>query len=938
MTVSGDLEVTGDLNILGSTVVNTDTKLSLTNKNIFMNVPEEPLAPSGTTTIDVSGIVTAMTVTNVGVNFAANEVVNVVFVGGNPSQVAQATVTASASGVVDENSTVNIIDGGLGYLTEPTFDFGNPSEEPVGNKPQRAAVDANGSGTIVIRDWFDGTEPHAGIIWNEIEQAWDINSPIKQDVYEDSPAGATNTFPVNPRLINIGDPVDPKDAVNLSTITSLVLDDLSDVSAPHSNGFVLKSDGSEWIAGNISISDIDGISTPSTSSGYFFWDHTGDGGNGEFIFVENIAASDISGLAAVATDGSINSLTDVNVTPSDQQVLTWDEDALGVGQGAWVATDKISVGDLDTIQSPSVSPTASVSTVGDNVSISADNQFTVITGGLGSISTVGDFNIDTNATLNFSAENPIVVNTGSSTEGEIKAQGDLIFTSDAGNVILHNVAYPKADINTANESMLFYNSTSGEMEWGLLPSSSIQHRIENTLGTTFVDTEIENDTVVLQAPSVGDPSNGSGTVTNTVGVILDAGEGRDVLFPGSLVSHIYSDTGLLMSTTVGDIDIVPNGTLKLDGYIFPEDTATRNAGDVLLIDPADTAFKNNLIFSSLELNINSDVSITGGLLEQQVLIANSSGTMVNRKLTYNDIDQTTIPTPSLSFLSLTDTYDPTGLVPSVPDDLKDKFLRWDEQGTQVVYEDVINASDMNLVGVITDIVPSTTNVKDIGTSAFKFRDIYVSNVNANTLSGTYTNAAESITESMLTQSVQDKLNSSSASGDATLAGDQVFTGGNSFIPNDSSAEFVVATNDGNIELSTNTADINISSVDGSVNITGYSRAIIVDINYTLIPSGTGTLVINVGEPIQDNAIVTACRVNVSSAFNGVAPTIAVGSVADPDILMSNNENDMESISLNHSNTFYEVINVANKKQLTAQLVLDGATTGAAKLFIEYYVM
>lgn len=937
VTISGDLDITGDLNVAGNTIVNEDTKLSITDKNVLMNVPEEPTAPSGTSTI-MNNMVDSAVVTHMGVNFANNAIVPVIFSPPASGTTATGTVLANASGIVTDGTVVTITDAGTGYVVSPTFTFGDAQETPVGNKPVRPSVVADGSGTVVVRDWSDGTIGHAGIIWDETEKAWNLNSPILQDIYEDSPSGNPSTLQDNPRLINIGAPVDDDDAVNLATLTGLELADLSDVTATHSNGFVLKSDGAEWIAGNISISDIDGISTPATSSGYFFWDHTGNSGNGEFTFIDSILASDITGLSAVATSGLINSLNDVNAAPTDQQVLTWDEDALGVGQGAWIATDKIAVGDLDTIQSPSTSPTAKVSTVSDNVSVTADNQFTVTTGGLVSFIATADITLQTDANMTLNAANPILINTGTSTNGEIKAQGDLIFTTDSGDVIIQNVAYPAADGNTLDDSMLFYNSSTGRMEWGILPSSAIQHRIQDTLGTTYVDTQIENDTVVLQAPDIGEPSNGTGVVSNTVGVIVDAGEGRDVLFPGSLVSQIYSDTGMIISTTAGDIDIIPNGLLKLDGYVFPEDTAVRNAGDILIIDPTDTATKKQLTFSSLNMGLNSDVTITGGLLEQQVLISNASGILVNRKLTYSDIDQTTIPTPITTLLTLTDTYDPTGLVPSVSDDLKNKYLRWDEQGTQVIYEDIINAASVNFVGVITDIVPSTTNTKDLGSAALKFRDLYVGNINADTLTGTYTNADGSVTEAMLEQTVQDKLNSLGAVGDATLDGDQTFTGENNFAPTDNNKGFAVTTANGDINLTSATGDINLSSANGNVNITGFSKGIVIDIAYTMLAAGTGTLVIPLGDPLMDGAIVTSCRLNVSSAFNGTTPTITVGSVATGDALMDVDDNDMGSISLSHVHSFYEVDTVADKKQLTAELTLDGATTGAAKLFIEYYVI
>lgn len=941
LTVGGDLDITGDLNVSGNTVVNEDTKLSITDKNILMNVPQEPMAPSGTSTI-IGGVVTSATVNNLGVSFTANEVVSVLFTNPSSGTLATGTVQANDQGTVSEGTSVNITDGGSGYVVSPDFSFGSPSVTPAGNKPVRPNVLAEGSGTIVIRDWSDGTEPHAGIIWNENDSAWDLNSPIAQDIYEDSPSGTPNTFASNPRIINVGEATDDGDAVNFGQVRALTLDDLSDVSsASASTGQILKyTSDSAWEAGNLSITDLDGIVTPSTSSGYFFWDNLANSGAGAFVFVEEISSTDIDGLALVATDGTLNSLVDVNATPTEGQILAWDADAISASEGAWVAVERVSAGDLDAIQSPSVAPTSSVSTSGTNVEIVAQGQLTSNTEGVTSINAEDDISLTTESTLNLSSLNPITIETGDGTvnKGELTSQGDLFLTSVTSDVYIQNVAYPSSDNTTENLSLLFYNSTLGAMEWGTLPTSSVQSRIQNQIETTFVATDEENDTVVLQAPDVGSPSDVGGNVTNDVGVIIDAGNGRDVLFPGSLVSHIYSDTGLLITATVGDIDITPNGVLRLDGYIFPTDDVTRNEGDVLILDPSDTN-KKQLLFSSLSIELLSETSITGGLSEGQVLIADANGVLVNRTLSYSDIDTSTVPEFTTSLLALTDTFDPTDSVLSLTEELKNKYLRWNEQGTQVVYEDTINAANINFVGVETNIEPSLTETVDIGSESKVYKNIYAQEIIAETLTGEYTIPEETISLDMLTADLQNTLNNLQDIGDVFTDQDQTFTGINTFSPVSASGEFSVTTQEGNIDLSSTDGDVNITSVNGQVNINGYSKAIMVEIDYTLISSGTGNLIINIGDQLLDGSVITACRVNVSSAFNGIdPPTLSVGTLDDPSSIMEADEINLSTINLSRVDSFYETSTVANRKQLTATLDLNGATTGVAKILIEYYVI
>ena len=935
MTVGGDLEVTGDLNVIGDTVVNADTKLSITDKNVLMNVPEEPVQPQGTSVLgDGGGVpvdaVETATVTDPGVNFTPSTVVPVVFELPPSGTQAEGTVTTDGSGNVSIGDPVNITVQGSGYVTAPTFTIGNAS-----NIPPRPSVNADSSGTVVIRDWFDGSDAHAGIIWDESEFAWDLNSAIDQDIYLDNPAGPANNLSSNPRIRNVGAPVDGGDAVNYSTILNLALDDLSDVDAAGaSNGEVLKYNGLDWVGGLLTIGDIDGINPPAVSSGYFYWDHTANGGSGEFQFIENIPASDITGLEAVATTGTLESLNNVVVAPTDGQVLTWDND-----NTQWIATDKVQSGEIDTIQSPAVSPTASVSTTGTNVTVTADGQFTVAAGTLVNIDATTNLTVNSGATTTISGLNPIEISTGVSTDGELNAQGDFIITSTGGNVILHNVAYPAADGSTVNQSLLFYNSGTGEMEWGTLPTSSIQERIENSLGTTFVDTNNQSDIVVIQAPPLGDPSVVGGNITNQVGVIIEPGTDRVVEIPGSSTSIISSDAGMSIETTAGDISITPAGVVTIDGYIFPEDTATRDAGDFLIIDPADTINKQNLIFTPMTLDLNSDVTITGGINEFEVIIANNAGQFVNRRLQYSDIDPSGAPALNASILELNDVYDPTGMVPSVPDELKDKFLRWNPLGTEVIYEDVIPAANLDLIGTITNIEPSVTNTDSVGSASKKFSEVHATTVYGDTLVGSYTNAADSVLESMLSPAVRTKLNDPGNVGDSVLADDQTFTGQNTFAPTDPASGFVVSAVDGSILLSSNTGDVDITTTSGSINIDGYQRAFAQTITVGDVAGGTGTEVILLGAELPDNAIITSCRVLVTAAFDGATdPLLKIGSQAVDDELMTEDENDISMLGLDHVNSFYDAGTTAANKQLIATLTLDTATVGSARILIEYYVM
>ncbi len=924
LTVSGDLDVTGDLNVAGNTVVNADTKLSITDKNVLMNVPEEPKEPQGNSTLN-SDIVDTATVTDPGVGFTPSTTVPVVFESPPSGTTATGTVSADAGGIVAFGSAVTITDAGTGYVTPPTFTFGSAA-----NTPPRPTVMPDGSGSIVVRDWFDGVEAHAGILWDDTELSWDLNFGIDQDIYEGSPSGPINTLAANPRIRNLGDPIDPSDAVNLSIITALELNDLADVvvSGP-SVGQVLRYNASgDWEADQLDFSDLSGISTPTTSSGYFFWNHL-LGASGEFEYKEQIPSTDISGLATVATSGTLTSLTDTNVpAPTDGYVLSWD-----VATSKWIDVPKIAIGDLDTIQSPSVSPTAKVATVTDNVTIDADNNLVVTIGNLVTVDVVDSFTLNANSVL-LDTVAPVVLNTGAGTDGELNASGDLILTSTAGDVYLQNVSYPESEITTPNLSLLFYNSSTNAMEWGLLPTSAIQNRLENSIQTTYVDVEETNDVVTLKAPDLGDTSIGGGTITDDVGVIINAGDGRDVLFPGTSVSNIHSDTGMNIETTLGDMTLNTDGDLKFNGFIFPDETSIREVGDVLIVDPLDTINKENLVFATMSIGLNSDVNLTPPLNEFEVLIANDAGTFYNKRLSYDDLDPTSIPTPTLTLLGLTDTYDPTGMVPSVPDELKNKYLRWNEFGTEVVYETTISAENINFIGVATNIEPTTSNVNDIGSASKKFKDVHATTVYGDTLVGSYTNANETITEAMLTTNVQNKLNASY--GDAFIDGDQTFTGQNSFVPTESADGFAVSTDDGSITLMTVTGDIDIKSTDGNIYIEGYQKAVNLDISVADVPTGTGTVVLNIGNLVPSNSIVTSCRILVTSAFDGTDPQVSVGNLSVSDSLMTIAENDLTSTGLNHSNTFLDVGTTANGKQLAATITLASATVGNARILIEYY--
>lgn len=650
-TISGDLTVTGNLNVTGDTVVNNDTKLAITDKNVLMNVPSEPVQPSGTSTLSGSIVATAI-VTNPAVGFLPAELVVVTFEPPPSGVTATGTVTADGTGNVAVSAPVTIINPGSGYIVAPAFTFGGAV---IGaNIPPRPTITEDNAGTIVIRDWWDETQAPVGILWNEAKFAWDLNRGIMQDIYLPSPSGPVNALDGNPRVINIGSPVDPDDAVNYQTLTDWTLSDITDVTiAGPSVGQALIYDNSgDWVNGSINFSDISGITIPTATSGYLFWDHLALPPT--FDFVTQIPALHISGLSAVATSGNgkIRNLTDVAMTKVDDNllvdnvVLAWDS-----ATQRWKDTPLTSLGTFNRIQDDPTTPTAYVEAESGFININAttaDINITNTTQDINIEATLGDIKM-TAVGVAIDSDGPIVLSDGSG-NGGLYATSDLTLATDTGDLYLQDVIFPKV-AGASDNSILVLNTLTNALEWEVPSYSSSQSEITNPIANAYVSTIQSFDRIDIVAPSIGAPSDDNiGVVSDPIGVYINPGHARQVVVGGLGDSTIHSDRSLDVSAN-GQLSLVSGDKILISDYEFPSHMTSRSPGDVMILNPDDIT-GTQLIFKTFKelptdaigaLRNNGNGTLTWGTVIEPLnstmtlIVGPSSGrhfTTINEALAY----------------------------------------------------------------------------------------------------------------------------------------------------------------------------------------------------------------------------------------------------------------------------------------------------------------
>jgi len=630
-TINGDLVVTGDFRVTGDTVINTNTKLSVTNKNVLMNVPSEPTNPSGTSTL-FGDVVSVAVVSNPGVSFPPSTVINVVF-HAPPSggTTATGTVTSDAFGNIPHGAAVTIVNSGSGYVVAPEFTYGSAS-----NIPSRPIVYEDTAGTIVIRDWHDGTQPPVGILWNESRYAWDLNQGIAQDIYTTNVA-SPSVLPNNPRLMNIGDAdlTAGSDAVNVNVLKSWGLGDLVDVNTiSPSIGEVLiyryntTTLANEWQNSQISFGDIAGITLPPTTSGFFYWEHDAMP-NPAVAFVSTIDYSKLSSMSVVAESGfgDLRYLGDVSLPPAavsstpnginnslvNSDVLAWDYSA-----GKWTNKQISALGTISSIQDAATSPTSSITTTSSGIAIHTTSGDVSITSVNDSIILTAGASVSVTATdISLISQNPILVATDTATERNaiLYSEGDFTIMSSTGNVIIQDIKFPSVDAATPVDSVLVLKKTlpsdgEGWLEWSTPSGGGVASTTEiknhQTAPTTKVSTSFYPDTVFIEAPDLGGMGvDGVTPVTNNIGVYIQPGDQRSVTVAGTGDANINATEGLIISAS-NTLSLVSGNQVKIQDYEFPTQLTSRGVGDVLALDPND-ATKKQLIFKHIkELPADSD--------------------------------------------------------------------------------------------------------------------------------------------------------------------------------------------------------------------------------------------------------------------------------------------------------------------------------------------
>jgi hypothetical protein len=112
----------------------------------------------------------------------------------------------------------------------------------------------------------------------------------------------------------------------------------------------------------------------------------------------------------------------------------------------------------------------------------------------------------------------------------------------------------------------------------------------------------------------------------------------------------------------------------------------------------------------------------------------------------------------------------------------------------------------------------------------------------------------------------------------------------------------------------------------------------VDVSHTSISGGTGNVMLAIGNMLPSNTVVTSTRIMVTQAFNGSAPTLSVGSYVSSSSLMTTSDNDLTGVGLVFKPQYYDAGVNTDTRSLSYTLTLSAATTGAAKIMIEYYTV
>ena len=784
----------------------------------------------------------------------------------------------------------------------------NPVTNPV-SSPE-------GAGTIVIRDEDDGATPQAGILWSESLTAWDLNYGIAQDIYSDDVLPPTQ-LPSNPRLMNLGDPVDPQDAATRAWVltqslgAATDLGDLADVTITGaSNGDVLRftTVGNIWENSEIGIGDIENV-TPPSADGYMFADY--NAGNPLYSFVTGIDVSDVTGLATVATTGDYSDLINTPTPPGnyDIQIIS---DTTSPGFTSYVSTVDIANG----------------------IVIGATSQIVLQAGASeGNIYLQPDETVGNSAII-IKPQDPLVPG-AVTVSGKIESEIGLELTSASGNVVLQGLLWPNVD-GTIGQTLV--TDGVGTLSWAD-SGSGLSYRIENSNAATYVDTQITDDVVTVITPALGASSVAGGTISDTTGISLDPGTDRYINIVGTGTSVIAADTSV--NITAGDSVIIDaTANVIIQDYVLPNASATRTWGDALIVDPNEftNPAQDILSWTTIDLDFLADTNINvGAELNGEVLTYNGTN-WINAFLDYSKLTGT--PTVVNDLVDLDDTNSTA---------VSSGYLRWNISANEVIYESQIPGSVINLVGTITDIQPAIDDTNLIGSASFRFAELFT--VKMNNL--VYPDTDGTAGQVMATDGLGNlSFVSIDGIGDVFLSVDQTFTGSNSFIPSASLGTFIVTTDAGDIDLSSTTGNVNIQGlsypdIDGTpgqvlatnglgslawaTGPTGSMQA--VTFPFTQVDAGT----FNIGTLLPDNSVVVTARIFITSAFNAGTPVLELGSdqFGNSDTIATTADSDLLSTGLNLVNNYFDVS--TTDQQLMGTLTLNGATTGAGNILIEYYI-